>query len=134
MAVARRSMKASGNISPSRFVKLTTTADGEVTQAGAGEQIYGISQKTTRRTPYGALDDGYAAIAGENVGVHGIGEECLLEAGGTVAPGDRLKSDASGKGVATTTNLDEWGAICLQAGTAGKLVRVEPRPGMQVSA
>ena len=129
-----RSMKSNDNVAPSRFVKLDATGDGLVLQAGAGEKCYGVSQEGTRRTPYGALDDGYAAIAGEDLEVFGAGSECRLEAGGTVAPGDRLKSDASGRGVATTTNLDEYGAVALQAGTVGKLVRVEVVHPAQISS
>ncbi len=124
---------ASGNISPSRFLILTTSADGKVTQAGAGEKVYGISGPWTRNTPYSSLEDGYHAIAGENVLVYGIGEKCMLELGGTVSPGDRLKSDSNGKAVATTTNLDEFGAVAMMAGTSGKLIEVEVVLG-QISA
>jgi hypothetical protein len=128
------SMKANGNIAPSRFVKLDTSADNKVLQAGAGGIVFGVSQAGTRRTPYNGLDDGYAAIAGEDLEVFGQSEVCLLELGGTVSPGDRLKSDADGKGVATTTNLDEYGAIARVAGTSGQLIPVEVRPGLQISA
>lgn len=127
-------MQATGNIAPSRFVKQATATDNRVTQCGAGDKIFGVSQAGTRRTPYSSLDDGYCAIANENLQVYGIGELCLLEIGGTVSPGDRLKADADGKGVATTTNLDEWGAIAKVAGTSGMLIQVEVRPGMQISA
>jgi hypothetical protein len=128
------SKKATGNIAPSRFVKQSVTTDNQVTQAGAGEKVFGISQAGTRRTPYGALDDGYAAIANEDVQVFGVAENCLLEISATVAAGDRLKADADGKGTPTVTNLDEYGAIALVAGTTGQLIQVEVRPGLQISA
>lgn len=115
---------AGGNISPSRFVRLSTAADNTYLQAGAGEKIVGVSQKGTRRAPYGSLDDGYAAIAGENILVFAQGMTCGLELGGTVAAGDRLKADADGKGVAAGTG-EEYGAIAPQAGTSGDVIEVQ---------
>jgi len=127
------SYKANGNIAPCRFVKLDTTADGRVLQCGAGDKIQGISQAGTRRTPYSTLDDGYAAIAGEDLEVFGTAEQPLLELGGTVTRGDRLKADANGAGVTSSTDKDEWGAIALQSGVSGQLVRVEVHPNNQAS-
>ncbi len=128
--MASFSMKASGNIAPSRFVKQTVTADGEVTQAGTGERIFGVSHEGVRRIP-GLLDDGFAAIAGEDLKVYGDNDECLLEIVATVAPGDRLKSDTDGKGTPVASNNDEWGATAKVAGVSGRLIRVEVRPGQQ---
>ncbi len=123
---------ANGTINPCRFVKITTTTTGRVEQAGAGSQIFGISQTGIRRDLY--IDsNGYAALVGEPIGVFDDGEECLLELGGTVSAGDRLKSDANGKGVTTTTNLDEYGAIAIWSGVSGEQVRVKVQRG-QISA
>lgn len=128
------SKKANGNVAPSRFVKTDTSGDNLVAQAGAGEQVFGISQADTRRTPYSTLDDGYCAIAGEDLKVFSVGEVCLLELGGTVTPGNRLKSDANGKGVAVTANNDEYGAVAIVAGTSGQLVMVQAAPESQYGA
>lgn len=132
--MARFSMKANGNIAPSRFVIQDTSYDYRVTQAGAGGKVFGISQQGTRRTPYSSLDDGYAAISGEDISVYGDNEVCLLELGGTVTRGDRLKADSDGKGVTTTTNLDEWGAVAMVSGVSGQLIQVRCQPGMQISS
>lgn len=123
---------ASGSIAMNRFVKLDTTADGKVLQCGAGEKVYGISHQSSRRAPFSSLDDGFAAIAGEGLMIYGPGNnsKCGLELGGTVAAGDRLKSDANGKGVATVTNLDEYGALAMSAGVSGEVIEVELRTGM----
>ena len=119
------SRKANGNIAPSRFVKTDTTGDGLALQAGAGDKILGVSQAGTRRTPYGGLDDGFAAIAGEDLEVFVQGEHnVMLELGGTVVAGDRLKSDANGKGITTTTTGDEMGAATDVAGTSGQVIPV----------
>lgn len=132
--MATFSKVANGSIVMSRFVKLDTTADGKVLQCGAGDKIFGVSQAGSRRTPYSSLDDGYAAIAGEDLSITGPPDQCLLELGGTVSPGDRLKADTDGKGVATTTDHDEWGAIALVAGTSGKLINVQVTGANQISA
>jgi hypothetical protein len=115
---------ATGDIYPLRFVKLATAADGKVTQAGAGERVIGISQRGTRRSPY--IDStNRAAAAGEPLQVYEQHEECALHVAGTVAPGDYLKSDADGKGVAAGTDADDVGAIALQAGVADDLIKVK---------
>lgn len=124
---------ANGNIKPCRFTKWDTTADGKVLQAGAGDKISGVSQKGTRLPPLAdgiiTFDDGYAAIAGDPIMIYRpggqYGFEILLVLGGTVTRGDRLKSDSDGRGVMTTTNLDEVGAIALRSGVLNEAVQVE---------
>jgi hypothetical protein len=77
--MSAHSRQANGNIAPSRFVKLDTSADGKVLQCGASATImpYGISGPGTRNPPYSSLDDGYHAIAGENCLIYGTpGERC----------------------------------------------------------
>jgi hypothetical protein len=114
---------ANGDIPPMRFVKYDTV-DGRVLQCGAGDRPIGVSQKSTRRAEYVAAD-GLAAKAGEPILVFDLGEECALELGGTVTPQARLKSDASGKGVATTTDKDQYGALALMNGVAGEIINVK---------
>lgn len=117
---------ANGNITPSRFVKLDTTVDGKVLQAGAGDMIFGVAQEGTRLAPLSGWDDGYAAKAGENIRVYAAPEDkdCFLEIAGTTSVGDKLKSDGSGLGVVTTTANDNIGAIADEAGTANQLIKV----------
>src|SRR5262245_23824674 len=116
---------ANGNIGASRFVKQDTTAgvkDG-VLQAAAGNQLFGISKPRVRNAPLAPLDDGFAAIAGENLMIYTFPDkDVLLELGGTVAVGDRLKSDVNGCGVVTTSTGDEIGARAEQAGAIGDLI------------
>lgn len=124
--------KANGNITPSRFVKSDVTGDNFVLQAGASATIvpYGIAAKGTRNTPYSTLDDGFAAIVGENIRVHDTpGEVCLLELGATVVRGDLLKSDANGKGITANLDKDAYGARALVSGAAGDLIWVEIEKG-----
>lgn len=122
-----QSFKANGDIYPARFVKLTTT-DGRVVQCGAGDRGIGVSQMSTRRSDY-VDSSGKAAASGEPIQVYDLGEECLLEIAGTVAQGDRLKSDANGKGVVTTTDRDQYVAVALVSGVSGEQIKVKVQPG-----
>lgn len=117
---------ANGNISGFRFVKLDTTTANRVLQCGAGDQIYGVAFHGTRNAPYTGLDDGYLAIAGEELAIWGFGQGpgILLALGGTVTQGDRLKADADGRGVKTTTANDEIGAYALVSGVALDVIPV----------
>ena len=126
---------ATGNIAPSVFVKLSTTLDGQCTQCGAGDKIFGISGPSERQPPLDGLQDGYHAIAGENCKIFTAGaRDVMLTLGGTVSPGDRLKADASGFGVVTTTNLDEWGALATVAGVSGQKIPVDVVFPSQISS
>ncbi|VTS00597.1 hypothetical protein [Tuwongella immobilis] len=122
---------AGGDIYPARFVRLDPSADGKVLAAGAGGLVWGISQPGTRMPPFDGLDDGKAAIAGENVRVFGPGEDqrCMLEIGADVTRGQLLKSDTNSKGVPVSANNDVYGAVALASGKAGDLIEVEIRIG-----
>jgi hypothetical protein len=116
-----------GDIAPCRFVKLGSVV-GTVLQCGAGEDIYGISPAPTRNLAVAGWDDGLAGKSGDGaMNVIGPGDDAaLLELGGTVTFGQRLKSDADGKGVAATLDKERAGAIALAAGTSGMLIKVKP--------
>jgi len=120
------SRKAGGTIATYTFVMMDTTTEGQVVQATAGAEIYGVSQAGTRRVPYDGLDDGNAAIAGEDINVFGPPEVgIMLRAGGTVVRGDRLKADATGRGITTVTATDEVGAIAQGSGAVDDLIPVQ---------
>ena len=124
------SMVADGNIAPCRFVTLSTTS-GRVTASASGEQPFGISGQDTRQTPLSGLDDGFHAIAGENCLIYGNGQmDVMLELSGTVTRGQYLKPGASaGTAIAATADQDKYGAVALQAGVSGELIKVEIRLG-----
>jgi hypothetical protein len=119
---------AGGTIIPSTFLVRSTTADAQFLQAtGTAVPIAGISQKGTRSTPYDGLDDGNAAIAGENLQVYlpNDDKEAPLRLGGTVAAGDLLTSDAQGRGV-TAASGNQVGARALMAGILDQIIVVQP--------
>lgn len=127
MANTNPSYLAGGTIRPSRFVKIT--AAHTVSESDANEASVGVSQEGGNQPPLSDLVSTInAAVSGETLKVYGLGDECLLELGDTVTAGQYLKSDADGKGVpvATTgTTLQLAGALALDAGAAGDLLRVQ---------
>lgn len=118
-----------GNIAPSRFVVRTASgSEAIVNQAGANVLTWGISQPSTRRVPFDTYDDGYAAVAGDQLNIIGDGDdEALLEIAGTITAGQPIKSDANGKGVVANTDKDKVGAIAKESGVSGQLIRVKPK-------
>lgn len=125
MPAASPNYVADGNINVSTFVKHTgTTVDFRVSAAGAGDRIAGVAQEGPKAAPIPGASATLAAAQGDHLRVYGIGEECLLSIGATVAAGDRLKSDASGLGTPTTAAGDEFGAIAMQNGVNGDKIRV----------
>lgn len=126
---------ANGNISPSRACIVDTSYTGagiRVIQDGTGGlRVIGVSQKGTRYAGGTGADDGFAAIAGEDIRLHTWQDNhatCGLELGGTVVAGASLKSDSSGKGVSTTTAADIIFAVALQGGVSGDVIQVALRP------
>jgi hypothetical protein len=108
---------AEGTIAPFRFVKVSGNFQAE--QAGAGELPVGVSQQASNA--FNSLT--VAATAGQPIGVYSEAQECWLEFGGSVTAGDRLKADASGKGV-TATSTEASGAVALEGGSSGNAYRV----------
>ena len=98
--------RANGNIGPSLFVKIDTTADHMLLQAGSGDQPIGISQVGMKRTPGLAGSDTTIAAA--------QGDVCQITAGAAVTRGDLLKADASGRGI-TAGSGDLCGAVALES-------------------
>ena len=93
------------------FMKLVVAV---LTICGAGDPIFGVLQDTPVANQAGSV-----AIEGETY--------LVVDGSGTaIAAMDKLKSDASGQGVKTTTNGDEVGAIALEAATtAGAVIKVQ---------
>lgn len=127
---------AAGDIYPARFVK-QSGQPFEVAQAGANDALFGISQLGTNTPPIPGVTSDKAAVAGGSLRVHKPGERCFVTAGGTITAGDRLKSDADGKGVAIATSgttPQRYGAIALQNAASGEFCEVEVAIGVESPA
>lgn len=74
----------------------------------------------------------HKAAAGETVSVKlrsGAGT-VKVKAGGTVAVGDRLTSDATGRSITTTTAANEVIGFALEAGAINDFIEVMPSIGI----
>jgi len=116
---------ASGNLSAYQYCFMYKDTDGEVTMATASTVIDGILQDDPAAEGDGCL----LAIGGySKLVVDGT-------IGGGIVVGAKLASDAAGKGVVTTTNLDDYGAIAQEASTAaGDIITVLVVPGREISS
>jgi hypothetical protein len=119
------SYRAGGTIAPARFVQPDTTADEQCLQGTAGSKCIGISQVAQKGTPgLAGSDTTVAALVNDQIQIRGgSGNDAMLTYGGTVAAGDFLKSDSTGRGI-TASSGDEIGARALQAGVVGGTYRV----------
>lgn len=118
---------AGGNIAPRTFIKLDTTTVGQVLACGAGDQIIGVAQQGQRDTPgLTGSDTAIAAKANDELDAFGEGDVAEVDCGGTVAIGDWVKSDASGKAVTHTLagGAEFVGGRALNAGTSGTTIKV----------
>lgn len=70
----------------------------------------------------GSVADGQAAIA--------VGGTTKVKLGGTVAPGDLLTSDGSGKAIATTSNGNFYGLVALEIGVANDIILAKVSQGI----
>lgn len=127
-----------GDIYPCRFVKRSAAADFNFLQAGANDAIRGISQNGTNTAPIPDVTSDKAATSGQQLRVHTEPETgVLLELGGTVVAGDRLKADTDGKGVSIATSgttPQRYGAIANQGGDAGDKISVDVVIGVESPA
>lgn len=123
---------ASGTIRPCRFVKISGAF--QCAEADANEDVIGVSMEGTNTAPLSDLvTSDNAAVSGDSLRIFGNGDTCLLQIGDTVTYGQRLKSDADGKGVpvATTgTTIQYYGARALQSGSASEKIWVQIEIGV----
>ena len=146
--------KANGTIPPCRFVSIDpTTAHGTDYNATSdfkviedivvAQPILGVSQESSDWPPITDIhitNNGYAAIAGEDLKVYGVGEECLIELGGTlqvVHAGSMLKNNGTTDGkalsvdtVTNTATAQFYGGFALQHGVSGDKIKMLVQPGI----
>jgi hypothetical protein len=120
---------ANGDIRPSRFVQIDSSADHKGIEGEDNVPVIGVSMESSNYPPLSDLAiTVLAASAGQYFKMYGDGEQCLLEAGSAITRGNKLKSDGDGRGVpiVSNTTLQHWGAIALQsAAAAGELIPVQ---------
>lgn len=113
----RLSRLSGGVVAAKRFVKSNAADHGRADQCGANERLIGVSAVA-------------AAAAGEDLPVN-CGGILTVDAGGTIAVGDEVVSDANGKavarGVTATVQYFVAGKALTQA-AAGEQVSVQWGP------
>ena len=103
--------KAATDIPAFRFVTLDGTAKSTVKLATSTDDVFALSAGLAK--------------AGEPIPlVSGDGEVMRLELGGTVAIGDKLGPDATGKGIVAATSGAVVGARATAAGVSGDIILV----------
>ena len=108
------SKPAAADLSTHQFKFVTVNSSAQVALAGAGAAMAGVMQ-----------DAPASGVAG-SYQIAGVSRLVTDGSGTSIAAGDYLKSDASGRGVKTTTNGDEVGAMALEASTAaGTIIAVQ---------
>lgn len=121
------SLVAGGAIEAASFIKLSAAADYTALQAGSNERTFGITVDAAQAAPIpGASND--AAASGDLFRYFSVGDECLLQLGGTVTRGDMVISDASGFGVTAgayaSATPQYVGAEAMESGVSGDKIRV----------
>jgi len=117
--------EAGEDLSSAQYLFVTGATDGQVEIAGAADVLLGI------------LQDNNASSAGDPclVAIGGVSKLVVDGNAAAIAVGDPLAADSAGKGVKTTTDKDDYGAIALEASTAaGDIISVLVTPGQLVSA
>ncbi len=118
----KMTLPAAGDLSSTgqfRFALLDVNGRGTV-PGTAGDPIIGIGQNKP-----GATDRGWT------VQIDGV-SKLLIH--GNVNEFDRLRTNAVGAGTATTTNLADYGAIAIEAGSSGAYIAVLVTPGLEISS
>jgi len=113
---------AAGTITRGRAVESNKTLR-QVTQANAaGEKVVGFVPYTSKYSLPG-LDATIHAESGDPVRVIGLGNDGLVEAGGSFSADAELTTDSSGRAVVSVTDGDWVFAKALQASTgSGQIV------------
>ncbi len=112
---------AGGTIAPSRFVKVSTSADHTILQCVANDVAYGISQVGTKSPPgVSGSNDAIAATANDNVQVYTFGDVAQILCAATLTSGVIVKPDANGEAVAASAN-DAASGLLIEAGANGTL-------------
>tara|TARA_R110002012_G_scaffold211148_1_gene381948 strand:+ start:312 stop:716 length:405 start_codon:yes stop_codon:yes gene_type:complete len=116
---------AGETIAPYRFVECSTAADNTGLMAGDNARCIGVSSGDTKQ-----FDSANHAESGDQVSLQ-MGAVVLVEAGGTIARGKQVTSDANGKATAATetgTTVQEIAGICLESAASGTIFRVLWQP------
>lgn len=112
----QKTFYADAAINANRIVKPGASDTQVVQGAAATDKLIGISDNLGQTVVGDTLDVILDGIA-------------LVKAGGTIAFGDLITSDATGQAVVTTTASNRIIGVAMEAGVVGDLVGVRIAPG-----
>ena len=117
---------AGNTIKPATAVIMSTVADNTVlaSVSTTASCIVGICQQGTQLDPTTGVDNGNAALSGQNILVYGTGCVAPAELSGTSTSGDTMTYGSS-TGIATTTTDTAFiVGVALESGGAGDIIRL----------
>lgn len=129
---------AGGTVYAYRFIKVDATGPTANTDDNTGVQVdsaidnvVGVTDGSTRRFD---TNDGTHALDGEPITLQG-GDVVLVECGGAVARGSRVQADSNGKAITAVVTTGSaafryQGYVALEAGAAGRIIRIVKNGGM----
>lgn len=121
------SFVAEEDLETSRFVVAGVEPYTIVKPTDGSDSIVGVTHEGSREAPIPGITP-KAALTGESVRVYGDGEVCEVEAGGTVAAGNLVMSDANARAIAATAGNFTGGRALNDAVNLGRL-RIQVQPG-----
>lgn len=112
----QKTFYAGATVAANRIVKPGADNTKVVVGAAATDKLIGVSDSLGGATgePIDVILDGIA----------------LVKAGGSIAMGDLVTSDASGQGVATTTAANRYIGVAMEDAASGDLFGVRIAPGL----
>jgi hypothetical protein len=110
------------------FLSAAATAANRILKIGADNNHMIVATAATDKLM--AVSDNLGADAAEepfDVILDGV---ALVKAGGAIAAGDMITSDATGQGIATTTAANRYIGVAMESAAAGDLFGVRLAPGL----
>lgn len=113
------------------MVTRTVTMDSDL----SAKAYYAVNLDTTdeenvdiaadaTKFPFLLVEGAAGASGAKKNGTIALSGRGKVIAGGTIAPGDKLTSDGSGKWITTVTDHQHYGAIALEIGAANDIIEV----------
>lgn len=116
---------AAENLYPARFVKRDTSEGNAVSLADDGAApIVGVTHNGGREAPIPSVSTVYAALEGEPVRVHGLGDTCEVEAGEDLTDGEEVMGSTNGVAI-TATAGSYVGGIVQKGCNNGSLAQIQ---------
>lgn len=111
---------AGEDLYPKRFVKRATDEGNAVLMNDSGTTAsVGVTHNGTREAPIPSVTTAYAALDGEPVRVHGLGDTCEVESGEALTDGCEVMPGTNGVAMVATAGNYVSG-ICQKAVDSGE--------------